>query len=340
MKLPNGFGTVVKLSGNRRNPFVARKTTGWNEKGHPVYQAIGYYPTKEAGLIALGKFNESPWDVKNEKITLEELFQLWLEKKAHKLSKGNVQCLKYAFSNHCKILNNVKYREIKSYHMQDVVDNCGCGHSIQVQIKNVFYHLDRFALELEIIERQFSGLVTVAPTPESNKKPFTIDEVSALWDRSCEPWIDSVLILLYSGWRISELLGLRCADVDLATGTMRGGVKTKAGKNRIVPIHSKIFPLVKERYDFGGEHLISVNRKLPIHGVTYRAHWRKIMADFDYKHIPHEARHTFRSRLDSAGANKVCIDLLMGHKSADIGERIYTHKTIEELKNTVELITD
>ena len=29
MKLPNGFGSVFKLSGNRRNPYVARKTQGW-----------------------------------------------------------------------------------------------------------------------------------------------------------------------------------------------------------------------------------------------------------------------------------------------------------------------
>lgn len=56
------------------------------------------------------------------------------------------------------------------------------------------------------------------------------------------------------------------------------------------------------------------------------------------EHTPHECRHTFRSRLDSAGANKVCIDLMMGHKSKEVGERIYTHKTIQELKEAIELI--
>jgi len=56
-------------------------------------------------------------------------------------------------------------------------------------------------------------------------------------------------------------------------------------------------------------------------------------------HTPHECRHTFRSCLDSAGANKVSINKLMGHAGADTGERIYTHKTLQELKNTIELIT-
>lgn len=56
-------------------------------------------------------------------------------------------------------------------------------------------------------------------------------------------------------------------------------------------------------------------------------------------HTPHETRHTFRTSLDSAGANKKCIDLMMGHKSKDVGERVYTHKTLDELKEAIELIT-
>ena len=48
--------------------------------------------------------------------------------------------------------------------------------------------------------------------------------------------------------------------------------------------------------------------------------------------------HTFRSRLDSLGANKVCIDKIMGHKTNDAGEEVYTHKTIQELKKMIELI--
>jgi len=32
MRLPNGYGSVAKLSGNRRNPYVVRKTTGFDER--------------------------------------------------------------------------------------------------------------------------------------------------------------------------------------------------------------------------------------------------------------------------------------------------------------------
>ncbi|MCL2401384.1 MAG: tyrosine-type recombinase/integrase, partial [Oscillospiraceae bacterium] len=74
--------------------------------------------------------------------------------------------------------------------------------------------------------------------------------------------------------------------------------------------------------------------------TTYRVFWREIMEAAKLQHTPHECRHSFRSRLDSVGANKRCIDLMMGHKSNDVGERVYTHKTLDELKAAIELVTD
>ena len=76
MRLPNGYGSVVKLSGNRRNPFVVRKTREFNVKGHAVFDIVGYYPTREAGLIALAEYNKAPYDLTQDKTTLEELYNL------------------------------------------------------------------------------------------------------------------------------------------------------------------------------------------------------------------------------------------------------------------------
>lgn len=159
-----------------------------------------------------------------------------------------------------------------------------------------------------------------------------------LWEHQAEPWVDSVLIFLYSGWRISELLALTPDDVDLEAGTMKGGTKTAAGKNRIVPIHSKIRPLVKARLADAGPRLICYQGKcVPV--STYRIFWSGVMKQLNMNHVPHECRHTFESRLDSAGGNRRCIDLLMGHTSKDIGNRVYNHKTISELQKTIELLT-
>ena len=53
---------------------------------------------------------------------------------------------------------------------------------------------------------------------------------------------------------------------------------------------------------------------------------------------PHEARHTFETLLDNAGGNRKCIDMLMGHKSTDTGNRVYNHKTLDQLRETIALL--
>lgn len=336
MKNPNGYGSVVKLSGNRRKPFWVRKTIGWNEKGHPKYETIGYYETREEGMIALAEYNKNPWDIDGDKITLEEHFNNWCEKKLHKLSKSSQASLKSA-SKHMKSIWHMKYKDIKSFHMQDCIDNCGKSYSTQAQIKSLFGHLDNFALEIDLINKAYSQLLTSEAVPETDKEPFTDAEVQKLWEHKDEPWVDTALMLLYTGFRISELLDMKCENVNLEERTFQGGTKTKAGKGRIVPIHSKIFPLVKKRYEEGNEYLLTFRDKQII-VATYRNYWNKLMKELEMNHTPHECRHTFRSKLDSANANKKCIDMMMGHKSNDVGQRIYTHKTLEELREAIELI--
>lgn len=333
MKNPNKYGTVTKLSGNRRKPFIVKEGKSGKQK------PIGYTETYEAGLIMLAEYNKTPWDIETNKITLQELFDLWLEKRAVKLGKSNLSSLKSAYK-HCNFLVNVKYNQIKSYQMQDCIDSCGCGYSTQGAIKNLWGHLDRFAMELDIITKCCSDLLTSDPIPETTKTVFTPEEISLLWENKNLQWVDTVLVLLYSGFRISELLDLKIENVDLEIGIMQGGTKTAAGKNRIVPIHSKIFEIVKYRFEHSKSGYLIENNGRKISIASYRVFWVKLMNMLNMNHTPHECRHTFRSRLDSVGANKVCIDRIMGHKSKDTGERVYTHKNIDELKLNIELITN
>ena len=63
MKLPNGFGSVHKLTGNRRKPWRARKTVGWDfdpveKKAKQKYITIGYYTTQKDAIQALAGTGE------------------------------------------------------------------------------------------------------------------------------------------------------------------------------------------------------------------------------------------------------------------------------------------
>ena len=68
MKLPNGYGTVTKLSGNRRKPYVVKEGISGKQK------PIGYTATREEGLILLAQYNNDPWDIQTDKITFQELY--------------------------------------------------------------------------------------------------------------------------------------------------------------------------------------------------------------------------------------------------------------------------
>lgn len=338
MKNPNGYGSVVKLSGNRRKPYTVRKTTGWNDKGHPIYLTIGYYASREEGMIALAEYNRNPYDVDKRNITLQELYQKWSESIFPKLGKSLQGSLKSAYK-HMKKLEGLKYREIRSFQMQDTIDNCGYGYSTQAAIKNLWGYLDRFAMELDVINKMYSQLTTSAPVEESHKTPFTEDEIKTLWNHSGEEWVDTILIMLYSGWRILEFCTLETANIDLVNQTMKGGVKTRNGKERIVPIHSAILKFIEQRFNTASKTFLTDQQGNPMTEEQYRTVFKETLSRFGIKHNPHETRHTFRTRLDSAGANKKCIDMMMGHKSKDVGERVYTHKTIDELKQAIELIS-
>ena len=96
MKLPNGFGSVYKLSGRRRKPWAARKTTGWTwneekQKSYPVYQFIGYYATRQDALTALAEFNKDPYDLHIDTMQLSELYEKWSDVHFETVSKSNVQ---------------------------------------------------------------------------------------------------------------------------------------------------------------------------------------------------------------------------------------------------------
>jgi len=343
MKRANGAGSVVKLSGNRRRPYVARITTGYTPEGKQIFKVIGCYATRDEALDVLLDYNKAPYDVDAKQITMAELYDLWRRRAVlqGRLSKNSMVGIANGYK-HCSELYNMPYTHIKAYMMQNCIDNCGHGYSTQGQIKHLFFQLDNYAFDFDIINKKYSDSIHISsPTPKQ-KTLFSEVEVRRLWDNIDKPWVDTILILLYSGWRASELLGLLKENIsidnpDERVNYMRGGLKTKAGENRIVPIYSAILPMVKERYEHCNTHLIENNGK-PVAYSTYKYYFRAVMDELKMKHIIHETRHTFRSWLNRTPAKLSCVNKIMGHKSGDVGLDIYTHNVLEDLYYTIEFI--
>ena len=334
---PNGYGCVTKLSGHRSRPWMV-KVTVYDQEGKAKQTPVGYAATEAEAKILLAKYNDNPWDVQRETVTLVMLFNRWKEVKATKLSDGTRKAMVSSF-RHLSKYYGMKYRSIKSFHMQDTIDNCGCGSSTQSHIKNLWWHLDRFAFELNIIDKMYSQLTTVEPTPETSRTPFTQKQIDKLWkleEKDPDPWIESVLIYIYTGFRLTELLELPMNKVNLKDWTITAGIKTRNGKDRVVPIHERIRPFFQKKE--ADPYVFTLNGRC-ISKNGYYDRWNEVMKKIGApEKTPHEARHTFETLLDNAGGNRKCIDLLMGHKSKDTGNRVYNHKTLDQLRETIALL--
>lgn len=96
MRLPNGYGSVVKMSGKRRKPYMVRKTIGWHldeTKGRQIqdFQIIGYAETRAEGLRMLAEYNQNPYDVNVAKVTFSEVYERWSKYKYPIISDSNAK---------------------------------------------------------------------------------------------------------------------------------------------------------------------------------------------------------------------------------------------------------
>jgi integrase len=113
------------------------------------------------------------------------------------------------------------------------------------------------------------------------------------------------------------------------------------GRNRIIPINNKILPIIQKYYNQNkeNEYLISNFKNEQMKYCNYRREkFDNIMEKLRMKHCPHDCRHTTISLLNSANANSLCIKRIVGHASQDLTEDVYTHKTRQELCDTINLI--
>ena len=322
------------MSGKRRKPWRVRVTENIVD-GKQTYKNIGYYATRVEAMNALSAYNSNPNIFDSNNITFSEIYDLWSEHKYKEISQSNINGYKAAYAL-CDKLKPMRMQDIKAAHLQEVADTCGKNYPSLRKLKVLMGQIFQYALQNDIVDKNYAEFVKLKKDEDEsyklNRTPFTEKEIDTLWENhDRHEWIDTVLIQIYAGVRIGELLTIKSADVNIAEKYMRGGSKTEAGKNRVIPLHDRIIPLVEKRLADGGNFLI-IKNNAAVSYFTYRdVYWKSVMEQLQMSHLPHDCRHTFASRADTAGMNKLCIKRIMGHASADITDKVYTHKDIAEL---------
>ena len=346
MKLPNNYGSVIKLSGKRRKPYAVRtssiqKQTDGTYK--QVFKYLAYFEKADLAYTFLAEYNNGKVVKEHKKYatspTFAEMYRKW-EKWRKSLKSNPVASTWHNYDiafNHLEPIHNRQIVSIRANEVQDVLN--AYNHKSKATITNMRVILKAvwaYAINEGFTDNDIpSRLVYEWTNPEEEMhKPYTPEEIAVLWEKLYEiNNVDILLIMIYTGMRPSEMLNILTVNVHLDEQYMIGGMKTAAGRDRVIPIADKILPLIKARYDPHKKYLI--NNKFGNH-YDYKNYANSnhitVMGKLKMKHKPHDCRHTFATLMNNAGANDVCTKLIMGHSFGnDITKGVYTHKSVTEL---------
>ena len=349
MKLPNGYGNITKLSGNRRKPWRVRKTDGWEIVDGKLKQKfinVGYYESRPEALQALAEFNKDPYDLGLSTITVAEVYERWSERKFDEISDSNAKGYEAAFKL-CGRIEDMRFVDLKIDHIQKIADESGKNTPTLRKFKILMKGLFEYAVIHGIIPKDRNIIeyldISKAGNPNAyNREPFSKKEIDRLWEVvDVNEYISVVLILIYSGLRIGEMLNLKKSEVNL---TERYFDITKAKTNagiRLVPISHKILPFVKYWMNKNDcEYLISTpDAEQMIYRNYYDTYWIPLLKNFNMdSHRPHDTRHTCISLMTVAKVDERYIQKIVGHKGQNVTTQVYTHLEIQELVNEIDKI--
>lgn len=349
MRLPNGFGNINKLSGNRRKPYRARLFDGYTDDGKRIYKTLGYYEKYTDAYTALADYHRDPYDIQSD-VTFAELFDKWSAVKFEKISASNINGYKASY-RHCATLHDKAIKDIKLAHLQAVIDNSGKNYPTLKKIKTFLSQMFDFAVMQDIIskDRDKTEFIDIGEKEESTLHyRFTNAEVEALWRWSANEYVNVILMMIYAGTRPSELFDLKKTDVNLAEEYFVVIEGKNENAKRRVPIHKKTMPFFEHWMNKAGEYLITKldGKKFNMqtgHRQYMDTYWIPILKDigiYEYKaedgtmqeHLPHDTRHTFTSMWKEKKLDETFRRKIQGHSGKGIGEQVYTHIDMENLK--------
>ena len=355
----NGEGTVYK----RGSTYTARVIFGYETRPDGRIKAIkrdvgGFKTMREAYAkipeIRAEGINKRPvHGVDYSKITFEELYQKFIERHAKRVTKSTLQCYTSAHKYYADIYA-LPFADLNTEDWQICIDDCPHGIRTKQNMKALGTLLYKMAAELRVFgvntETDFASLVWLPKEDSESRQPFTLEELGKIKAGAASgiPGADWILAMCYTGFRPSEFLALKKADFDAEHWTLRGGAKTDAGKNRLVPVHPILRPIMAKRMLIPGEYLFShyPDKPTPINsfrqmdfypaleaaGVQAVPNTREKPA-----RTPYSARHTFATLMKAVDGSDRDKAALMGHTSYEMTLH-YQHEDYDSLREIINRI--
>lgn len=152
-----------------------------------------------------------------------------------------------------------------------------------------------------------------------------------------------IILCLYSGLRIGELIALQWSDIDLVKGILTVSKSCHDGKNgliidepktaasrRTIPLPKQLMPLVKMLKKRSDSDFVVSSHGKPVSVRSYQRSFELLLKKLDIPHRGfHSLRHTFATRAIECGMDVKTLSEILGHKNPTVTLNRYAHSLME-----------
>ena len=355
----------------RGNTFRIRVFVGCDMNGKQLVKSTTYTPPvgateKKAEKLAQEYAFEFERHCKgysqlNENMRFSELADWYFTNYApQELKESTIYTYKGQYKNHIEpVLGNIKVKDINAPRLTQIMQSYDLNPATVKKLYVIVQSIFRRGAEQGFIRDTPCRNVILPKRKKSRKnKALEEDKLKRFIEYlESKPWDEDfkriIKVLLYTGMRSGECLGLAWEDIDFENKTIsiNHTLTDIGGKHEltdpktessicVVPIHDRTYTFFKKWYEDGNEYLLHTpDGKQFIYRNYYDSYWTPVMELIGCSHKPHDTRHTCISMMTEKEVSPTLIKKIVGHSGAmSLTEKVYTHVNVQELLEAINRI--
>lgn len=285
--------------------------------------------------------------------TLQQVYEAWEPWYKPRVDKDTFGCYRAAYA-WFKALHGERIADITAADLQKCMDDCTKGHRTHQNMKVTAGLLWSYAIDNNIVEKDVTKNLFIGKGASVQREPLSDLEVEKIRQQiGKDTYAPYIYALVYLGYRPGEMLEIKKDQVMEHDGRLYiiEGKKTDAGRDRTVPVHMKIDPIIRQQLKTTGTDYL-----FPMHVMSRKGDFKgyKVMTDNYFNKyafrpladrlgipknkVPYSARHSFSDKLKKAdGTDKVKASLI-GHSDYQFTQKKYQSTNLDELKTAIDSI--
>ena len=267
-------------------------------------------------------------------------------------------------------IGNIRLQDVTDVHLQVIMnEQAGMSDSHCKKVRSVLQQLFKRARQSRLIVYDPAELLELPKATKGKRRSLTDEERAAVLKvaetHRSGLW---VLTLLYTGMRPGETAALRWDDIDFKKGEIHVHAAKESGTNstikkpkteagdRIIPLHAELKKKLQAAPHHHSGYVFVTGAGNPQNENSLRRLWTGFKRALDIELgaelkrnkiissaispdlVPYCFRHTFCTDLQKAGVPLNVAKEIMGHSDIQTTANIYTHRDLDTLHRSMELL--